>query len=111
MNLFRKFTLAALAVVFTLGLFVFTTNAQYHRDRGWTSGGIYIQYGQPQWQRRRGYINPREYRRLERERYRIYRNSNRYYYNDGYLSERERRRLARQQYRYRRHVYRDRRDW
>jgi hypothetical protein len=109
MYLFKKLTLTALAVVFCLGLFAVTTNAQYGRNRGWSNSGIYIQYGQPQWNRR-SRITPQEYRRLQRERYRIYRSTNRSY-RDGYISEQERRRLERQRDRYRRHVYRDRRDW
>ena len=93
------------------------------RKTGWQNRNVYWQprsrnvYGSIfqnrniYWQQNRyGRINPREYRRLQRQRARIYRSSNRYY-SDGYLSDRERRRLQRQQYRYRRSVYRDRRDW
>lgn len=108
MYLIKKLTLAAAAAVFCLGLFAATTNAQY-RNRGWNNGGIYIQYGQPQWYGR-GRLTPEEYRRLQRERYRIYRSTNRAY-RDGYITDNERRRISRQRDRYRRHVYRDRRDW
>lgn len=108
MYLLKRLTLAAAAVVFCMGLFAATTNAQWQKHRT-RSGGVYIQYGQPQWN---GYgrISPQERRRLERERYRIYRSSNRAY-RDGYINERERRRLERQRDRFRSHVYRDRRDW
>jgi hypothetical protein len=109
MYLIKKLTLAAAGAVFCLGLFAVTANAQYHRNRGWNNGGIYIQYGQPQWNRR-GRLSPQEYRRLQRERYRIYRSTNRAY-RDGYITDNERRRISRQRDRYRRHVYRDRRDW
>jgi hypothetical protein len=59
---------------------------------------------------RRGRINPREYRRQQRRRARIYRSYNRYS-RDGYISNRERRQMRRQYYKYRRSVRRDRRDW
>lgn len=110
MYLVKKLGLAALAVVFVSGAFVVSANAQY-RSRGWNNGGgIYIQYGQPRWDRRRGRVTANEYRRMQRQRYRLYRNTNRAY-RDGYLSYGERRRLSNQYYRYRRNVYRDRRDW
>ena len=108
MNLLRKLTLAAAAVVFCFGLFTVTASAQ-GRHRGWSNNGVYIQYGQPQWDRRRGRISPQEYRRLHRQRYRLYRSRNRAY-QDGYVNYNERRRLSRQYYKYRRNVYRDRRD-
>lgn len=108
MYLFKRLALMAAALVFGLGLFTATANAQYQKHRS-SNGRIYVQYGQPQWERR-GRINPREYRRHERERYRIYRSTNRAY-RDGYLSDRERRRLEKERNRYRRNVHRDRHNW
>ena len=109
MNLLRKLTLAAAAVVFCFGLFTVTTHAQ-GRHRGWSNQNrVYIQYGNPVWYQR-GRISPQEYRRLQRQRYHIYRSRNRAY-RDGYINYNERRRLSRQYYKYRRNVYRDRRDW
>jgi hypothetical protein len=108
MNLLRKVTLAAAAAVFCFGLFTVTASAQ-DRHRGWSNNGGYIQYGRPQWNRRNGRLSPQEYRRLQRERYRIYQSRNRAY-RDGYVNYNERRRLSRQRERSRRHVYRDRWD-
>jgi hypothetical protein len=108
MNLLRKLTLAVVTVVFCLGLFTVTTSAQ-GRHRGWSKHNrVYVQYGNPIWYQG-GRVSPQEYRRLNRERYRIYRSRNRAY-NDGYVTYNERRRLSRQRDRYRRHVYRDSRD-
>jgi hypothetical protein len=108
MYLFKKLVLALAVVVFCMGLFVATTNAQ-GRHRGWTKNRVYIQYGNPVWQRRNARLSPQEYRRLQRERYRLYRSTNRAY-RDGYINYNERRRLSRERDRYRRHVYRDRHD-
>ena len=109
MYLLRKFSVGLLALTFGLVLFTVTTNAQ-GRHRGWSNRTVYVQYGNPVWNRRQSRLTPQEYRRLQRERYRLYRSTNRSY-RDGYVTEQERRRLARQYNRYRRHVYRDRRDW
>lgn len=110
MNLLRKLALAAAAVVFCLGLFTVTTSAQGRGNhRGWSKQNrVYVQYGNPTWYQR-GRISPQEYRRLQRQRYRIYRSTNRAY-RDGYINDNERRRLSRQRDRFRRHVYRDRWD-
>ena len=110
MNLLRKLTLAAVAVVFCLGLFTVETSAQGRgRHRGWQKHNrVYLQYGNPIWYQR-SRISPQEYRRLQRERYRIYQSRNRAY-RDGYINYNERRRLSRQRDRFRRHVYRDRWD-
>jgi len=109
MNLLRKLTLAAVAVVFCLGLFTVTTSAQ-GRHRGWSrhNNQVYIQYGNPIWYQR-GRLSPQEYRRLQRQRYHFYQSRNRAY-RDGYINYNERRRLSRQYSKYRRNVYRDRRD-
>lgn len=109
MNLLKKISVGAMALAFGLVLFTTTTNAQ-GRHGGWSNRPVYIQYGNPVWNRRASRVTPQEYRRLQRERYRLYRSSNRYY-NDGYLSEKERRKLARKYSKYRRDVYRDRHDW
>lgn len=111
MNLLRKLTLAAAAVVFCFGLFTVTTSAQGRGNhRGWSKQNrVSIQYGNPIWYQR-GRVSPQEYRRLQRERYRIYQSRNRAY-RDGSINYNERRRLSRQRDRFRRHVYRDRRDW
>jgi hypothetical protein len=109
MNLLRKLILAAVAVVFCFGLFTVTTSAQ-GRHRGWQKHNrVYVQYGTPVWYQQ-GRISPQEYRRLQRQRSRLYRSSNRAY-RDGYVNDNERRRLSRQRDRFRRNVYRDRRDW
>ena len=114
MYLLKKTAFAAIAVVFGLGVFVSTSNAQY-RTRTWTTQNrtIYVQPGTRtrSWQYRsydRGRVTPQEYRRLQRERYRIQRSSMRAY-RDGYVSPREQRRLARQYNRYNRTAYRVRR--
>jgi len=57
-----------------------------------------------------GRVTPREYWRMQRQRSRIYRNTDRYY-SDGYLSDKESRKLMKQRYKYRRSAYRNRRDW
>jgi hypothetical protein len=137
MSYLKKFGLVVSAIAFCLSLYVATVDAQWRQNRNWENRNrsvysqrndnrrwnrnrsIYQQnryiYRQQNrnvyWQQNRyGRINPQEYRRLQRQRSRIYRNVYRYS-SDGYLSDRERRRLQRQQYRYRRSVYRDRRDW
>jgi hypothetical protein len=111
MNLFRKLTLAVVAVVFCFGLFTVTTSAQGRGNhRGWSKHNkVQIQYGNPVWNRRQARLSPQELRRLQRERYRIYRSTNRAY-RDGSINSNERRRLSRQRDRFRRHVYRDRHD-
>lgn len=83
------------------------TNAQWNRNRSW--GNYNRQYPNWQWQRR-GRISPQEYRRLSRQRSRIYRSRQRAY-RDGYVTPNERRRIYRQSQRYRQNVRRDRRDW
>ncbi|HLM00738.1 MAG TPA: hypothetical protein VK400_06760 [Pyrinomonadaceae bacterium] len=132
MSYLRKFGLVVSAIAFSLSLYAATADAQWRQDgdreyrersvygdrssqnRRWNrSRSVYRrQYRTYGWQQgsRYGRISPREYWRLQRQRSRIYRSSNRAY-RDGYLSDSERRRLMRQQYRYRRNVYRDRRDW
>lgn len=112
MNLFRKLTLAAVAVVFCLGLFTVDTSAQGHgKHRGWQKHNkVYVQYGNPVWNRRSARLSPQEYRRLQRERLRLSQARSRAY-RDGYINDNERRRLSRQRDRFRRHVTRDRGDW
>ena len=138
MSYLRKFGVIFMTIAFCLSLAVITSYAQpgnarwsgnNGRHRGWTQGrrngwdngrktgwrnrSIYQQQSSRNiyWQQNRyGRLSPSEYWRLQRQRSRIYRNTNRYY-SDGYLNSSERRRLQRQQYRYRRNVYRDRRDW
>jgi hypothetical protein len=128
MNYLRKFGLVVSAIAFCLSLYVASADAQWRQNRNWETReqniyrttnrrwnrnrNVYWQQNRNiYWQQNRyGRLSPREYWRLQRQRSRIYRNTNRYY-SDGYLSSSERRRLMRQQYRYRRNVYRDRRDW
>jgi hypothetical protein len=109
MSLVRKFGLAILGVAFSLGVFVTTSNAQWSNNRSWQNRS----YQTRNWQNRRyrtSRISPQEYRRLSRQRSRIYRSTRRAY-RDGYVSPNERRRLYRQTQRYRNNVRRDRRDW
>jgi hypothetical protein len=109
MSLLKKIGVSAAALAFSMGLFVASSNAQY-RTRTWTTGRTVYQPQYRQWQTyRSSRITPREYRRLMRQRYRIYRSSNRAY-RDGRLDWRERRRLARQYNRYNRTYYRS-RNW
>lgn len=130
MSYLRKFGLIATAIAFCMSVYVASADAQWRQNRNWENRersvysdrntnrrwnrdrNVYRQqnrgvYGQ---QNRYGRISPREYWRLQRQRSRIYRTTNRVY-RDGYVSDSERRRLQRQQYRYRRNVRRDRRDW
>jgi hypothetical protein len=135
MNYLKKIGLVCAAVAFFMSVSVVTGYAQYSRNRSWQNRGDSSQSRQyrnrrtennRRWQNRSGYYNnrsyqsqyysygrisPREARRLQLQRARLYRTSNRYYRNDGRLSYRERRRLAERYQRYRRNVYRDRRDW
>lgn len=118
MNYLRKFGLAVVAIAFCLGIFVTASNAQYGRDRNWRQqqrGGLWEGFPQTRRSRNRDYrygrVTPQEYRRLQRQRERLYNSRYRYYRNDGYISDRERRKLQKKYYKYRRSVYRDRRDW
>jgi hypothetical protein len=91
------------------------TGWNYRRDDDWRQTRSRSGYWQntrsrEQYYQRNSRISPQEYRRLQRQRARINRNTGRFY-RDGYLSDKERRRLQRQYYKYRRNVYRDRRDW
>jgi hypothetical protein len=94
-------------------------NYGYVNNRGYANRSYrygYPNYGYvnyPNYQNRNyryGRISPREARRLQRQRARLYQARNRYA-RDGHLSYSERRRLANRYQRYRRDVYRDRRDW
>jgi hypothetical protein len=103
--MFKKIGVTMAAIAFSMGLFVATSNAQYSRYRTWSTGrSVYVQPGyrsrsiQSRYYRT-GRITPWEYRRLQRQRYRLYRSRDRAY-RDGYLTWRERRRLARQYDRY-----------
>ena len=117
MNFLRKLGLAIFAIAFCLGIFAATSSAQYGRDRGYQQrGDNWERVSQARRWRNRNYrsgggISPYEYRRLQRQRERLYNSRSRYYRNDGRLSNWERRRLQNRYYRYRRNVYRDRRDW
>ena len=122
MSYLRKFGLVVSAIAFCLSLYVASADAQWRQNRTWEdrNRSVYSDRNSSSrrwnrnrnvWQQNRyGRLSPREYWRLQRQRSRIYRSTNRAY-RDGYLSSSERRRLQRQQYRYRRNVYRDRRDW
>lgn len=125
MSYLRKFGLVVSAIAFCMSLYVASADAQWRQNRNWENRerSIYSDRSNTNrrwnrnrnssvyWQQNRyGRLTPREYWRLQRQRSRIYRSTNRAY-RDGYLNDRERRRLTRQQYRYRRNVYRDRRDW
>ncbi len=116
MNYLRKFGLMALALAFLMCLTAVSSDAQWRRDRDRRDrGGLWQQRNDDRRWRNRDYRNRRltanEYRRLQRQRYRLYRTRERYYRNDGYISDRERRRLQKRYNKYRRNVYRDRRDW
>lgn len=126
MSYLRKFGLVVSAIAFCMSLYVASADAQWRQgssSREYRSRTVYgdrynsnrrynrsrsVYWGQQS--SRYGRLTPREYWRLQRQRSRIYRSTNRAY-RDGYLNNRERRRLTRQQYRYRRNVYRDSRDW
>ena len=123
MSYLKKFGLFVSAIAFCMSLYVATADAQWRQNRNWENRNrsVYSDRNNTNrrwnrnrntyWQQNRyGRLSPREYWRLQRQRSRIYRSTNRAY-RDGYLSSSERRRLMRQQYRYRRNVYRDRRDW
>jgi hypothetical protein len=113
MNYLKKLGLVFAALAFFISISAVSGYAQRYRDRSWENRDSYWQ-DQPNYRRYRrssSRITPQEYRRLSRERYRLYQRTNRYYRNDGYISDRERRKLARKYYKYRRNVYRDRRDW
>lgn len=97
--------LIASAIAFFFSVSAVETKAQWGQNRSW--GSYNRQY--PNWQRR-GRISPQEYRRLSRQRSRIYRSRQRAY-RDGYITPQERRRIQRQSWKYRRNVRRDRRDW
>ncbi|MDQ3798665.1 MAG: hypothetical protein M3384_04385 [Acidobacteriota bacterium] len=126
MSYLRKFGLVVSAIAFCMSLYVASADAQWrqYESREYRSRTIYGDRSRSTWNRRYnrnrsvywgqqsryGRLTPREYWRLQRQRSRIYRSTNRAY-RDGYVSDSERRRLMRQQYRYRRNVYRDSRDW
>ena len=128
MHFVKKLSLAAVTGAFCFSLFAATSNAQYSRNRTrtWTTTNqtVYIpqnrtrsyrtrSYGNRGWQNqsyRYSRISPREYRRLQRQRYRVYRSTRRAY-RDGYVNQRERRRISRQSDRYNRRVYRSSRNW
>jgi hypothetical protein len=111
MNYLKKLGLVCVAIAFFISISAVSGNAQRYRDRSWEDRDSYWQNNEYRRYRRSSRLTPREYRRLARQRARLYPRSNRYYRNDGYISERERRRLAGKYYRYRRNVYRDRSDW
>lgn len=100
------------AIAFFFSVTAVETNAQWNRNRNRSWGNQNRQY--PNWQNRgnwrRSRISPQEYRRLSRQRSRLYRSRQRAY-RDGYINGNERRRLYRQTQRYRQNVRRDRRDW
>lgn len=114
MNYLKKLGLFAAAIVFCLSLSVITADAQ-RRNRSWNSGN----YNNGSWQNRSrqnrnwraSRVTPQEYRRLQRQRIRLYNTRNRYYNNDGYISSKERRKLQKRYLKYRRNAIRDRRDW
>lgn len=114
MNYLKKFGLFASAIIFCLSVLVVSADAQ-RRYGNWNNG----RYNNGSWQNRNrqnrnwraSRITPQEYRRLQRQRVRLYNTRNRYYNNDGYISYKERRKLQKRYLKYRRNVYRDRRDW
>jgi len=111
MTYLKSLGLIAAAIAFLMSVSALSSSAQtYYRDRSWQNRGYYGQ--NTQYRRyRRGRMTPQEYRRLARQRTRLYRPTNRYYRNYGYLSYWERRRLARRYYQYRRNAYQTRRNW
>ena len=110
MNHLKKLGLVCLGIAFLLSISVVSGYGQRdYRDRGYQDRDYYNQNYQDR-RYRRNRLTPWEYRRLARQRARLYRRSNRYYGNDGYLSDRERRRLARRYYQYRRNAYQYRRN-
>ncbi len=138
MNYLKKLGLVCAAIAFLMSISVINGYAQRSRNRSWQNRDYYSQSRQYRnrrtennrsWQNRRSYGNNRRYQsryyrydgsgritraeaiRLQRQRARLLRARNRYYYNDGRMSLSERRRLAERYQRYRRSVNRDRRDW
>jgi hypothetical protein len=111
MNYLKKLGLVFAAIAFFISISVVSSYAQRYDDRGWQNRDYNRQYQQNRRWRGNGRVTPQEYRRLSRERYRLYRRADRYYSNDGYISDRERRKLYRKYNKYRRDFYRDRRDW
>lgn len=127
----KKLGLLFSLAVFCLSLSIISVSAQsrrsswsndngrhrgwYRNNRSWNNGNRrQVIYNNNTWNRsgtfriytNGGYGN-NDYRRLQRQRYNIYRNQNRYY-RDGYLNQKERRKLYRQYSNYRRSV---RRSW
>ena len=87
------------------------SDRRYSRYSRYNNNNRYSRYNQyNRYNRYGGRINPREARRLARQRARIYNSRNRYQ-RDGYISPREQRKLYKQTTKYRRNVRRDRRDW
>ena len=112
MSYLKRLGLAFAAIAFLMSISAVSSSAQRsYRERSYQDRDSYWQNDQDRRYRRGSRITPQEYRRLARQRARLYRRANRYYGNDGYLSYRERRNLARKYYQYRRAVRRDRRDW
>jgi hypothetical protein len=104
MTYLKRLGLIAAAVAFLMSVSAISSSAQTYRDRSWQNRGYYGQTVQYR-RYRRAQISPWQYRRLARERARLYRRTNRYYRNDGYLSYWERRRLARRYWQNRRSAY------
>ena len=120
MKSLKKFGLILSAVVFCLGMFVLTSNAQNRNNRRWQNNRrvpattIYRAQNRRYQNRNWRYQNNRrisrqEYYRLSRERARLYRTRQRYQRSGGYINKRESQRLNRQRDRYRRSVQRARR--
>src|SRR5215204_3226664 len=115
MSYLKRLGLAFAAIAFLMSISAVSGFAQrsYRERGGYQDRDSYWQnYRYRRYYRRSNYrLTPREYRRLARQRARLYRRYNSYYGNNGYISYRERRRLARRYYQYRRNTYQDRRNW
>lgn len=128
MNLFRKLLLAGSTLAILTSMAVVAANAQPGRARWEGNNGRHLGWYNQRYNRRfrnnrygnfdrysvygarPGYLSWRERRRLERQRYRLYNQRNRYY-SDGFLNNRERRRLSQRYRQYRYNVRRDRWDY
>ena len=123
MNILKKLGLAFASLAFVMALSVVSANAQpgkagwngnNGKHRGWTQGQhrgwnkgrkTGWQDRNSWWSRqtdrryRTGRYDDYKYRRLERQRERLYNSRNRYY-SDGYLSDKERRKLNKRYQKY-----------
>lgn len=97
-TIFMAMALAVVMMPLAASAQTYVTRRVY-RNGHWQTVRVYNQYGQ------RGRITPKERRKLNRERSRIYRTARRDY-RDGRLSRHEARKLRKKERKYYRHVRR-----